>query len=531
MNAISLFSGCGGDTLGMMRCGLRVCAFTEIDPVVRETHLQNFPESRLIGCGDMTRITDDEFLAFREQTDLVFAGFPCQGFSNAGKKRADDSRNSLFYQFVRAVRLIRPRVLIGENVKGLLSRDKDGVTYIDLIRKEFGLVGYRIAWRVYDCERLVPQIRQRLIIVGVREDVPINPRHLLPDEPKTPVLDLRDILRYSSRGEAVLEESDSATLPEEACVVQTDRDDDDEPREPPHPYLLLKKNARDCEYAGRRHANLLSFGKRDSPIHAEIIDRSRPSKTIICTYENQPRLFVPQKKKDGRRTIRCLLVDELKQIQGFPADFRLTGSRRQQIHMIGNAAPPPLVSFVVRHILDRLSRPPHPLASATAGALFGQVFDVFRQQMGVTDPVRRSRGNTQAMENQYTDVFSAVLDRLGLLYTRAGSQKPVDYVIHHPVHPDRDVSVELKRTSGRIIMCNDTYPKDDVYYVVLHEKHGARWSLGKDLARPDDPDKLQEYKWNIDSLHSPEYVKNGNVTTYVRPNYSINISHLYPGLL
>jgi DNA (cytosine-5)-methyltransferase 1 len=528
MSAISLFSGCGGDTLGMERCGVRVCAFTEIDPVVREAHLLNFPASELIGSGDMTKITDDEFLAYRDRADIVFAGFPCQGFSNAGKKRTDDQRNSLFYQFVRAVRLIRPKILIGENVKGLLSRDKDGEAYIDLIRKEFRLVGYRIAWRLYDCESLVPQIRQRLIIVGVREDVAIRPEYLLPEPPGTPALDLREILRYSSRGEAVLadDDVDLPTIPEDAYVVQTDgkNNDDDEP---PHPYLLLKKDARDCEYDKKHHPNLLSFGKRVSPIHAEIIDRSRPSKTIICTYENQPRLFVPQKRLDGTRTIRCLLVDELKQIQGFPADFRLTGNRKQQIHMIGNAAPPPLVSLIVRHIRERLARPLHPLAPATAAELFGRVFDMFRQRMGSLEQLTRSNGNTQALEKQYTDVFSAVLDGLRLRHTRAGSQKPVDYVVHHPTDPDRDVSVELKRTSGGIVKCNDTFPKEDVYYIIIHEKYGIIWKLGKDLAQPENPNYIEEYKNNIESLHHPKYTKNGNIRTYARPNYDIDITRFF----
>lgn len=174
----------GGDTLGMESCGIAVRAFTEIDPVVQETHRLNFPDSVLVGNGDMTQISDEEFLHFRDKIDLIFAGFPCQGFSNAGKKKEDDSRNALFHQFVRCVHLVQPRVIIGENVKGLLSRtNKEKRPYIEFIRDEFDKIGYTIAWRLYNCEKLIPQIRQRLIITGVKKNTEWNPMYFLPEIP------------------------------------------------------------------------------------------------------------------------------------------------------------------------------------------------------------------------------------------------------------------------------------------------------------------------------------------------------------
>ncbi len=74
----------------------------------------------------------------------------------------------------------------------------------------------------------------------------------------------------------------------------------------------------------------------------EIIDIRRTSKTIICTYDHQPRLYVPLRNANGN-FIRCILPDELKQIQGFPSDFILTGNIKNMITQIGNAVPPPLV--------------------------------------------------------------------------------------------------------------------------------------------------------------------------------------------
>jgi DNA (cytosine-5)-methyltransferase 1 len=136
------------------------------------------------------------------------------------------------------------------------------------------------------------------------------------------------------------------TIPAE-CIL-TDLEND-ETEQKPHPYLRMKAKTRNEIYADKTHYNQLSFGKRDSPIHCEIIDIRKPSKTIICTYEHQPRLFVPLRNKNGY-FLRCLLPDELKQIQGFPADYKIAGSLKQQIIQIGNAVPPGLIKLVAERL-------------------------------------------------------------------------------------------------------------------------------------------------------------------------------------
>ncbi len=117
-----------------------------------------------------------------------------------------------------------------------------------------------------------------------------------------------------------------------------------------HPYELKKINAEERErnYNEKEYDNLFSFGKRISPIHCEIIDIRNPSKTIICTYEHQPRLFVPLKNPSGFY-LRMLLADELKQIQGFPPDYIICGSNKDKIIQIGNAVPPPFIKAIVQH--------------------------------------------------------------------------------------------------------------------------------------------------------------------------------------
>ena len=124
MSAISLFSGMGGDSLGIHNAGLDVVAYSEIETVFQETHNLNFKDCELIGDGNIQNTTDTQLSVYYDTIDLIFAGFPCQGFSHAGKKLPDDPRNTLFREFLRATRLIQPKYIIGENVKGLLYHEK-----------------------------------------------------------------------------------------------------------------------------------------------------------------------------------------------------------------------------------------------------------------------------------------------------------------------------------------------------------------------------------------------------------------------
>lgn len=361
--AISLFSGMGGDTLGMEMAGFDVIAFNEFDKAAINSHKLNFPHSTFIfdpnqkkekDQGDIQLIPDNIFSTYNDVVDLIFAGFCCQGFSNGGKKLPDDPRNSLFRDFARVTNCIRPKYFIGENVDGLLNRKTaTGENYIDVIVAEFEKIDYNLSYQVcHTVQYGVPQLRKRLIIVGIRKD--LNKTFVFPEplnNGKTNLPHLKDIIQFSMEGAIRIEpdDFDMTTIPPE-CILTDMENDEGEDTSNIHPYLKLKAKTRNEEYAGKVHHSLLSFSKRDSPIHCEIIDIRKPSKTIICTYDHQPRLFVPLQNKNGYY-IRCILPDELKQIQGFPSDFKLLGNKKEKIKQIGNAVPPPLIKQIVEKIL------------------------------------------------------------------------------------------------------------------------------------------------------------------------------------
>ena len=350
MRAISLFSGMGGDSLGMKQAGINVVAYSEINKTFCETHDKNFPDCELIG-NDIKEISDEDFLEYKNKIDILLAGFPCQSYSNAGKKKADDPRGQLYLEFVRATKLVNPKIIIGENVAGLLTRKMtDGTLFIDSIVKDFENLGYQMSYKVLKASDFnTPQTRDRLIILGSKDKVLTFP------EPISENPDLKNIVKFHMEGAMKIPKDifDFTTIPEE-CILTDEDNEEEEDEDNIHPYLKLKASIKDAEYTYQKKtkelSSLLSFGKRESPISCEIIDIRKPSKTIICTYDHQPRLYVPLKNKNGYY-VRCLRVKELKQIQGFPKNYKLEGTKKDKIIQIGNAVPPPLIKAVVEHIL------------------------------------------------------------------------------------------------------------------------------------------------------------------------------------
>jgi len=370
--AISLFSGAGGDTLGLERAGYEVIAFSEWKKPAIQTHLQAFPSSvQLVhpetGSTNLLELPDEVLMRYTGQVDVLFAGFPCQGFSHAGKKREDDPRNELIHEVVRAVRIIQPRWLIGENVPGLLSRKgRDPVTktqrpVMDIIQDLFTAIGYSIAYRVWKAvDHGVAQERKRLLLIGTPA---LHGWPVLPPLSALPAKGVLPSIRpyLETHLEGAVEWNIDHTphgLSPHYWIHTTET----KPSGTPHPNLLRllhgirnrstkekQSNPSEDEKTIHVPGGLISFGVRKSSYHGQIVDPDLPSKTIICTYGVCPRLFVGLYNESlNRYWVRCLSVRELGQIQGFPADYPWRGTEKEKITQIGNAVPPPLAEAVAR---------------------------------------------------------------------------------------------------------------------------------------------------------------------------------------
>lgn len=358
LNAISLFSGAGGDSAGMHNANINVIAFSEINKIARNTHEQNFPQCVLLGKdfgGDIVKTTNEELDTYKNKIDVLFAGFPCQGYSNAGKKKTDDPRNTLFNEFVRVTKRTNPPIIIGENVKGLLTKKtSNDEMYIDVITREFEDLGYIIKYKIMKTDQYgIPQKRERLIIIGVLPGCLIDDKIIFPPE-LNPDVNLLNIITFDMTGAIKIDKKtfDFNLIPNE-CILTNFENDEHENN--PHPYLISKVNCDDKTYNDKTYTTLFSFSKRGSPIHCEIIDIRNSCKTIICTYNNQPRLFVPLRNNNGFY-LRCLLPIELQQIQGFKPDFMFNGNVAKKIIQIGNAVPPPLITCVCNKIIECMVR-------------------------------------------------------------------------------------------------------------------------------------------------------------------------------
>ncbi|WBB94202.1 DNA (cytosine-5-)-methyltransferase [Verrucosispora sp. WMMC514] len=189
LTAVSTFSGGGGSSLGYRMAGYRVLWASEFIPAARETYLANAAPYTTVDGRDIRKVTASDILTATGlkagELDLFDGSPPCASFSTAGKREAgwgkvkkySDSAqrtDDLFFEFVRLIEGVRPKVFVAENVSGLVKGSAKG--YFIEIMRALKAAGYRVGAQLLDAQRLgVPQARQRLIFVGVRDDLGKDP--------------------------------------------------------------------------------------------------------------------------------------------------------------------------------------------------------------------------------------------------------------------------------------------------------------------------------------------------------------------
>jgi len=186
---VSTFAGCGGSSLGFSIAGYRELLAVEYDDHAVQTFKLNF-EGTPVFHGDIADLSVEEALNLcgigPGELDVLDGSPPCQGFSTAGHRVMDDPRNSLFREFVRLLDGLRPRAFVMENVSGMV-KGKMKLIFADILRM-LRDCGYRVSARLLNAMYFqVPQSRQRMIFVGVREDLGVEPSHPRPINSLYPV--------------------------------------------------------------------------------------------------------------------------------------------------------------------------------------------------------------------------------------------------------------------------------------------------------------------------------------------------------
>lgn len=312
MKAVSLFSGCGGSDAGLARLGVDVMMANDILPYAKDVYLANNPETDFI-LGNVKEIK-----SFPE-VELLVGCYPCQGFSQGGKRKADSAINYLYQEFDRALRIIKPKAFVVENVSGMLRSNNHQLFKNQIIR--FRLAGYKVKYKLLNARDYgIAQSRKRVFLVGVRSDLDYS--YEFPDaiygeeEDKSNYVTLRDAI------------GDMEPWPE-GEFYDTDF----------HWYYLSRNRYRGWDEQS-----------------ATIVSNERH----VTLHPSSPRLIKLGTDKwrfESDKPARRFSYREAAVLQGFRKNliFPETGNRLNRYKVIGNAVPPPLFEAICKPLVHNLS--------------------------------------------------------------------------------------------------------------------------------------------------------------------------------
>ncbi|MBW3199002.1 DNA cytosine methyltransferase [Marinobacter nauticus] len=308
LTAVSLFTGCGGSDFGLHQAGIQVRFANDILPYARDVYLANLPETDYQVC-DISNIRD--FPA----ADILVGCYPCQGFSQGGARKADRKVNYLYRHFVRALKAIKPKAFVVENVSGMQRAD-----FSHLLKSQitlFRLCGYRVTYEIMNsADYGTPQERKRIIIVGLRSD--IGERFEFPEP---------------THGEG--RTNDYVTI-RQAIGDMPDWPEGEYWTESFHWYYLSRNRRRDWNELSK---TIVSH-PRHMPLHP-----ISPALNRIHTDK-----WVWSEDKPARR----FSFREASRLQGFPESMRFpetqNSSLREKYRIVGNAVPPQLFSSVAHKL-------------------------------------------------------------------------------------------------------------------------------------------------------------------------------------
>ncbi len=391
---IDLFAGCGGLSEGFYREGFKALAHVEIDHWACETLRTRM---KYYGYKDYEKeviehdITSKDILKRIDNAvngrsvDIIIGGPPCQAYSTAGrvrdgKRMATDPRNYLFESYVKILNHYKPIFFVFENVTGLLSAQVNGAPIFPKVLKALGkkykVIGNPEILVHNTADYGVPQLRKRVIIIGVRKDIDKDPLQLYQDiikthwNPETSEEERKGRKRFVDVKKAI------GDLP----PVEPGCDESTQEHSYPCDNEFLKRVGKKgvhplMDHVARSHNDLdrerfqvminnhWTFGqlRRLMPQyeheHARVFDNSYvvqwwdlPSKTILAhIYKDGFQFIHPDEKQRRTFTVR-----EAARIQSFPDDFEFKGSRSEKYKQIGNAVPPLFAEALAKSIRKNL---------------------------------------------------------------------------------------------------------------------------------------------------------------------------------
>lgn len=314
VRALDLFAGCGGSSWGAKESGVKIMAAVDSWTLARDTYIDNFNGVKFY-CKLIESIDPLEIEKEVGKIDLILASPECTSHTCArgNSPRSENSRMTAF-EVARFARILKPRWIVIENVVHMRTWDKYRA-FLDTLRRE---LKYQIREQILNASAFgVPQSRKRLFILCDRDNLPPN----VTSKPDIPKILAKDII--DSNGNYTY------------SPLVTDR------RAKP----TLERAERAFSDIGRNQPFLIVYYGSDAAGGWQLLDR--PLRTVTTLDR-----FAYVKPSDGGHLMRMLQVPEIKAAMGFPPQFKLTyGTRRDKIHLLGNAVCPPVMEDVVRTLV------------------------------------------------------------------------------------------------------------------------------------------------------------------------------------
>lgn len=352
-NAIDLFCGAGGLSLGFQQAGFNIIVGVDNEPAALETFEYNHKGSVGLNADLSRQETFDLILktAGDKKIDVIIAGPPCQGFSLTGPRNFDDPRNKLYLAVIEMVKQYQPKGFIIENVPGMATMYNGQVK--DEVLRRFDAMGYNIACKILKaCDYGVPQMRKRLVFMGVRKDIgkPHFPEPLFGPETDRPYRTCRDAISDLPTRETELgENEDSYNGPAITEYQQLMRGDCS---------VLFNHVATNHKQFVKEIIALVPEGGNYKDLPEGVGESRKFHMAWTRLNGNAPARTVDT----GHRNLfhyelnRVPTVRESARIQSFPDNFVFKGTRTKQDRQVGNAVPPLLGQALAEELLKIIEK-------------------------------------------------------------------------------------------------------------------------------------------------------------------------------
>lgn len=337
--AIDLFSGAGGLHIGFENAGFDIELCIDNDKLVERTHKRNFSNIPMINR-DIRTVTSDEIKGYLSDgtVDVIIGGPPCQGFSTIGKRVSSDPekrvkhdpRNELVLTYANLIRQLRPKFIVMENVKGILTLNKG--SYLKNVLSLLCDAGYDVKYQLINmADYGVPEVRERVIIMGNRIGLPVE--FPLRDHSANPEDGLP---MWNNCWDVIKDLEELGDIPEfnHVALKHTEKNI--------ARYKLIPEGGRLPEKDLPPELYRKNFGNT-----YKRLSRTRPALTMVPgndAFPIHPTLH------------RSLTVREAARIQTFPDNIIFEGNRRQQGHQVGNAVPPMFSEKLAKFILKQIQK-------------------------------------------------------------------------------------------------------------------------------------------------------------------------------